>query len=526
MTFYLRVEAVNLSHFINDTKDLSTTRGGSLLLLEAMEEVEGIIKNQKISQIEKEIADLENQLNELNNIQNPTQSDKNKKSKLREKLRKLKETLRKIVNHDSPSSITKGASWGLFNLDMPDEDADHIKDKVIDYFKNDILYKHATFVVDLHPNNGDQHYQKDRNRLQSLNRRQQMQAPSLAICKEGTKCCAIDKIRPSSTERWLKDKEEGEKDKGKDYVSDSVHLRREYGRDQKQKFYEKVTGTEAKFTKDLGALSKSANQGILDNKIAYIYIDGNSFGEIQRGCDTPKAQQDFDNNTRRGRECLLKNILEQIATKPDWLTQDKEVRLETLLWGGDEIIWVVPAWQGWWMINEFYKQAKQHIKHNNTSLFHATGLVFCHHNAPIHRIDSLARALADLAKADRESNLIAYQILESFDHAGTQLSAFREDVIKGLGKLEHLLVTAEKISEVHSCISELKKDDDFAKRKVYQILEAYREGKTATAEQYIAKLSDDSPEPLEKLKTIFGGENAHWLHLMNLWDYISGDHND
>lgn len=49
MTFYLRVEAVNLSHFINDTKDLSATRGGSLLLLEAMEEVEGIIKNQKIS---------------------------------------------------------------------------------------------------------------------------------------------------------------------------------------------------------------------------------------------------------------------------------------------------------------------------------------------------------------------------------------------------------------------------------------------------------------------------------------------
>jgi len=45
MTFYLRIEAVNLSHFINDTNDLSTTRGGSLLLLEAMDKVEDIIKN-------------------------------------------------------------------------------------------------------------------------------------------------------------------------------------------------------------------------------------------------------------------------------------------------------------------------------------------------------------------------------------------------------------------------------------------------------------------------------------------------
>lgn len=412
---------------------------------------------------------------------------------------------------------------------MPDEDADHIKDKVIDYFKNDILYKHATFVVDLHPNNGDQHYQKDRNRLQSLNRWQQMQAPSLAICKEGTKCCAIDKIRPSSTERWLKDKEEGEKDKGKDYVSDSVHLRREYGRDQKQKFYEKVTGIEAKFTNDLGTLSKFAGKGILDNKIAYIYIDGNSFGDIQRGCTTPKAQQDFDNNTRHGREKLLETILGQIATKPDWLTQDKEVRLETLLWGGDEIIWVVPAWQGWWMINEFYKQAKQHIKHNNTSLFHAAGLVFCHHNAPIHRIDSLARALADqFAKAgrNRERNLIAYQILESFDHAGTQIIDYRKEAIRGLGKLEHLLVEAEKIDDIQQSIAALKNDEDFAKRKVYQILQAYREEKATTAEQYIAKLSDKSNEQLEKLKTIFGDENAHWLHLMSLWDYMGGDHND
>jgi len=526
MTFYLRIEAVNLSHFINDTNDLSTTRGGSLLLLEAMDKVEDIITNnspKKVSRSEQEITDLDNQLNELNNIQNPTQSDKNKKKKLREKLRKLKEAMNNAGVQDSGPTITKGASWGLFNLDMSDGDASHLKTKVVDYFKHDILYKHATFVVDLHP--GDQHYQEDRNRLQSLNRWQQMQAPSLAITKEGKSGCAIDKIRPASEKRWLKDKEEGEE--GKDYVSESVYQRRNYGRDQKQNFYKKVTKIEAKFTKDIGTLSKFSDKGILEGKIAYIYIDGNSFNEIQRASTTPKEQQDFDNNTRRGRETLLTNILDQIATKPDWLTQDGEVRLETLLWGGDEIIWVVPAWQGWWMVNEFYKQAGLRIKHKNKPLFHATGLVFCHHNAPIHRIDSLARALADqFAKADRESNLIAYQILESFDHAGTQLSAFREDAIKGLGKLGHLLVEAEKIGDISSCIAELKNDDEFAKRKVYQLIEAYREGKTTTAEQYINKLSGKSIEPLEKLKTIFGGENAHWLHLMSLWDYMGGNNHD
>ena len=39
MQYYLRVEGVNLAHFVYDTQDLSTVRGGSLLLLRAVDEV-------------------------------------------------------------------------------------------------------------------------------------------------------------------------------------------------------------------------------------------------------------------------------------------------------------------------------------------------------------------------------------------------------------------------------------------------------------------------------------------------------
>ena len=89
------------------------------------------------------------------------------------------------------------------------------------------------------------------------------------------------------------------------------------------------------------------------------------------------------------------------------------------------------------------------------------------------------------------------------------------------GEPEQLLINAEKMGEIQQYISQLKIDPDFAKRKVYQILEAYREGETLKAEQYIAKLPESSTdETLDKLKQIFGGDNAHWLHLMDLWDYI------
>lgn len=37
MEYYLSVEAVNLDNFISDTADLSTIRGGGLLLLHAID---------------------------------------------------------------------------------------------------------------------------------------------------------------------------------------------------------------------------------------------------------------------------------------------------------------------------------------------------------------------------------------------------------------------------------------------------------------------------------------------------------
>ena len=143
-------------------------------------------------------------------------------------------------------------------------------------------------------------------------------------------------MRPATTRRYFKNHKY-------DFVSKSVNQRRKYGLVKKRTFYKKVTGIDAKYSQDLGELSESAKKGILDGKIAFIYIDGNGFGDIQRGSKTAGVQKQFDENTRHGREKLLTAILEQIRNNPDWLTDDGKVRIETLLWGGDEIIWVVPS---------------------------------------------------------------------------------------------------------------------------------------------------------------------------------------
>ena len=532
MSYYLRVEGVNLGNFIMDTNDLSTIRGGGLLLLDSVNLVEESIRKMlpspgkdPLRAARERLEDVKRRLEELKKERPPDY--KQQKNTLKREKKRLQDVIRRLHRlHPSPHPpglvITKGASWGLFSLDVDRDTALQIKAKVINTLAEDKNYRHATFVVDLHPDNGEKNYQRDRDSLQTINRWQQMQGPSLAIPAPEHEVCDFDKVRPAAPEDFSP--KEGR------HISASVRCRREYGRRQRQDFYRRVTQlADLAFTRDLGELGRDPSRGILDGKIAYIYIDGNNFGAWQRGARNPGEQCAFDQAVRMGREKVLTAILERIRDDPAWQygeTQGEKtrLRLETLLWGGDEIIWVVPAWQGWWLVQTFYELARASICYpGDTPLRHATGLVFCHHNAPIRRIDDLARRLAEnFAKMDRNRNLIAYQVLETFDHAGTDLRGYRQSRIQGLGDIDHLLVDADDMGDIESCIRELQTPEiDFPRRKIHQILYAWRNNDERLAREYEEKLPEAAQKSLSALQACFGGRQAHWLHLMDLWDYVS-----
>lgn len=484
MSYYLRFEAVNLSNFISDTNDLSTIRGGGLLLLDATE--------------------------------------------------KAQELITKMLG-SKYKTITKGASMALFELETDKTGALQIKQNLIDRLNSkteddgkDNPLRHATFVVDVLEKTAE--FAKDRDKLHALNRWQQMQVPSLSIPQPANDVCAFDKARPGSFEAYSKS--------GKPIIlSPSVALRKDYGKSQKRSsFYKTRTNLNLSFTNDLDELSCAPNQGILNGKIAVIYIDGNKFGQVVRACKDSREQAQFDEKLREGQNAILKALLQKARklNNVEWKNNDA-IRLETLLWGGDELIWVVPAWLGWQTLNLFFKQADEHIKidkkllecsgYNSTAgkLTHAAGLVFCHHNAPIHRITALAHSLAEIPKKQDEyryKNMVAYQILESFDHAGTDIEQYRQKRSANLAQPEHMLIPAEKMEELEKHVKRLK-NNDFPRRKSHQIIKAFGEKKTEQAESLQEKLFTDHLETLKKLKELCGGENAHWLHLTDLWDYLA-----
>ena len=127
--YLLRIEGVNLDHFVCDTADLSTVRGGGLMLLKAITKAEAY--------------------------------------------------LRDAIGHSRVRALSTGASSGFFALELPDDPATPSAQKLVEGLRvmlaTDGSLSQATFVVSLVPYSGN--FARDRETLLALNRHQQMNRP-------------------------------------------------------------------------------------------------------------------------------------------------------------------------------------------------------------------------------------------------------------------------------------------------------------------------------------------------------------
>lgn len=477
--YLIRIEGVNLANFVYDTQDLCTIRGGGLLLLDAVKKI-----------------------------------------------------------HDRPSikrfhllPVTNGASSGIFEFQADDDNAAaDVRDEIDHLLRTDQMFKHATFVVDYVPDTGD--FVHDRELLMTMNRVRQLQSPTLAypanITGPGrTEICPRDLIRPGLIPF--------RGPKGPEMLSESVHCRRAHGKKQKQGFYKDLTGLDiGEFAGDFAELSSAPDKGNLNNKMAVIYVDGNRFGRIQTDhCRTKDDQKKWDDQIQSYRKDLLTALLTQMPTDKDWMASpgdpSKDVppvfRLETLLWGGDEIIWVVPAWKGWQTLEFLFEQA-QIWEFDKKSLEHAAGLVFCHHSAPIDRIVELAKKLADKAKEQsRDESLFSYQILESFDHVGSSLDEFMKERTRnrvGAWTGSGMILPGASMAAIHADMVKMR--DGFPKGKIHDLAAmAIEKGMaskefTDLEERACMEIEPGVATAWENLKGRLGDTVA--MQVADLWDYM------
>lgn len=510
--YYLRIEAANLGNFLDDTTDLSTIRGAGLMLLDAI----GLLdlgEDPGHKQLAHDIG----------------------------KLNALRDDLTKA----GWCRISKGASSGLFSFNAEnDHDAERLRHEIERFFTETQAYRHATFVVDVLPATND--FDADRESVLALNRWRQMQSPSLSCPPrvDAQEFCALTKLRPAETEVQVPS---GEKAK----VSWSVRKRRRFGRREKHDFYHRVYDEwRNKAAQHFEELCKAdGDVGNLNRKMAVLYVDGNHFGKRQVACRTPRELRDWDEKIRELRRGMLNGLMDKVKEKPGWFflrTKDKQVpvaegerlaphvlRMEVLMWGGDEFVFVLPAWHGWAVLRYFFEATQgEEWKFKDERLTHSAGLVFCKHNAPIARVKALAYKLCELAKSagEKERDKFAYLTLESFDNTGLDLEKFFEGFLpKGFTHLDWVLPgDAAKVWEEN--IETLKKIVP-STRMQRVALDSARGAEIEADALWAAEESKAKKEEAEKawqsLNPLLEIEEAvrlralRAMHLSLLWDYVA-----
>lgn len=493
---YILVESVNIYANLFDTNQLSIIRGSSFLLKGA------------IDHIAKE-------------------SDKSLKGRL--------------------TPISTGASSGLFYVNDP-ADLETLKKEIVDQLNEHSHYRLFTFIVESCTATD---LLQAKTQLQAQLRISQMQSltfvPDEDDEKEANHPDQLEgrRISVQGLNRKVQSKNEKERQ-----LSNSVCKRLDYGRKLKQSFYFeddeiKKALANYQFSDHFEDLANHPNDRKLNGKIAVIYMDGNSFGKKQRTLletaseqkeDLIEAQKDFDQYIQNERSTFLHRLLlEMIKEGSDsrfpHATASGEkgpiIRIETLLWGGDEMLFVLPAWLGFEFIQYFFEQTKNWTV-GKKRLTHAAGVVFCSAKTPIRNIRDLAQSIAESVKSSeggRDQNGWNYMVLESIDYPiDSDISVFNEKYYgKYLTKSKpnFLRGSNEWQPTIKNTVYKLLNDRILPRRQLYRIVQII------TTHEASEKLSTLSWERLKQVKndpekqTPLDNQEIRLLQVSDNKDYLT-----
>ena len=526
-THYLRIEGVNLSRFVFDTRDLSTIRGGGLLLLDAA--------------------------------------------------RMLPEHLQNRFSAARITPIAVGASSCVLAIETDNPYA--IRTEAVAHLRGpgENPLAHATFTVALVERTpGD--FPADRERLLALTRFRQMQQSSLAVppaqTDPRTGICEVDGVRPIGRDSI-------ERRKGRNVVqtpaSPSTQRRHARGRRAKQDFYARYSHCADgemphDFAHHFEDIADSREHGSLNQKMAVFYADGNKFGSIERQrVHEEKDLTELDDFFQKRRKTLLTALLRDevlnAGKAADWVNGrcprdpdhadilESRYRFETLLWGADESMFVMPAWAAWRFAARFFAHTQDwNLKDARLSqtvdqpLTHSAALIFCQHHAPIHRLKDLAKEkMCEFAKGlkDRNGNEIGrgrnqlvYQVLESFDHLGTEYEAA---IARRLGEIappDRLVLAdeagdgktlAQKMDAIAGGLATLR-GSEFPRSQLRALASSLIRGTPGANADYQRHRDrfvkgDDATRAevggaLDGIHECFSSaDGAFWYHIEELWDY-------
>jgi hypothetical protein len=240
-------------------------------------------------------------------------------------------------------------------------------------------------------------------------------------------------------------------------ISTNTKRRREVGRNGKTGFYDAILEQALEAAQDWqgndlvenaviairdaqGRVTGFANdfQGIvasppdhlslsLKHSICVLNMDGNSFGAKRVGVKNIDEYRRFSQYLDILKAGILARILLWIADENNAMLLNDVARFETLMWGGDEFTFVLPAWKGWELATLIHDAVKDWKSPGGDEMTFATGLVFGPYKSPIRDLKNAASSLVDAAKSGKPSARWQALAFESVDRVHFSPKGFRRD---------------------------------------------------------------------------------------------------
>lgn len=505
--YLLRMEGVNFAATLYDTADLSTIRGSGLALLDAPEQV---IAKSCSTKLER---------------------------------------------------VFSGASQAVFRFEAADEkQAEQAAEEVRKALATENPYKYLSFVVDVVP-------YSDKSALanaEARNRARQFRQWTLDIPEFSLGATGYDErdmIRPTTKS---------------EVSSPSVASRREFGRKMRQEFYQKEVGgilddvNNMYFSDSFEEIVGNNHDELinlppsLQQKMAVVYADGNKFGRLKG--TTFQGNKNFSDDLSDKRKKLLASVLDcyrkgmaEPAQKALFAIDNsgrEKLRFETLLWGGDEFMFVMPSWLAFSFVDHLFRHTRDWTTRDEPGqkLTYSVGLVICHHKTPIRQAKSIAEQLAHGCKEvlpdDAQKNAVSFAIFESHSPFDTELGPYRARLFNvstdaHQKKLEQekklkqeLALPGDQFSDLIRVIAQAKDEENggLPRSQIYKLLRIVRANGGYFSEEALQKAADEldryreraegrcgKPAKDLKLPVLCGGARrlVFDLALMaEFWDYV------
>lgn len=260
------------------------------------------------------------------------------------------------------------------------------------------------------------------------------------------------------------------------WVSESVKARLEHGRDHRSQFFSSRLGNtlprNIHFCESFQDIIKGTPKNIpntIHNKLALVHLDGDNFGTIAREVGLAP----FNKVVIQKLDEVLKALVEHACKleEEEFLDDDPFLRLEMLVWGGDDITLVMPAWRLLGFMETFYN-AIRGWNIDGHSLSFTGGSIIAHYKSPVRQLVKLASEAVDASKTAGARGCFTIDIFESAALPEDGLEKHRHRVFTGGVTTDMIAFPGDEAHTLRERLNEWQTKDDLPSiSKIHGMLE-------------------------------------------------------